>query len=121
MLMIRLRRAGSKRDPHYRVIVTDRAAGRDGPFLEILGHYHPREQPAEIVFDFDRVDSWVQQGARMSDTVGSLYRQARRGMSPVEAAAPAPVAVELEVAAEAEASEADPVDAVDAAGAGEAE
>ena len=42
MLAIRLRRTGAKKNAHYRVVVTDRAAGRDGRFLEVLGHYHPR-------------------------------------------------------------------------------
>ena len=54
MLSIRLRRTGARKDPHFRVVVADRAAGRDGPFIEILGHYHPRRQPEEIVLDIDR-------------------------------------------------------------------
>lgn len=76
MLTIRLRRAGSKRDPHYRVVVTERLTRRDGPFLEILGHYHPRRQPAEVVFDLPRTRVWLDKGAQMSDTVRNLYRQA---------------------------------------------
>ena len=113
MLMIRLRRTGAKKDPHYRVVVADRAAGRDGAFLEILGHYHPRQQPAEIVFNMERTEIWLGQGARMSDTVRNLYRRVRSGrveaapeVPEVEAAstpAEAPSDTELEAAAEVEA------------------
>lgn len=121
MLAIRLRRTGAKKDAHYRIVVTERSAGRDGRFLEILGHYHPRRQPMEVTFNFDRTDLWIGKGAQMSDTVRSLYRMATGGTVPTEEAAPepepAPVAAEepeLETAAQAEASE-------DGAGEAEAE
>ena len=66
MLAIRLRRTGAKKDAHYRIVVTERSAGRDGRFLEILGHYHPRRQPMEVTFDFDRIDACTRpiRGAR---------------------------------------------------------
>ena len=111
MLMIRLRRTGAKKDPHYRVVVADRTAGRDGAFLEILGHYHPRQRPAEIFFDIERIETWLGRGARMSDTVRNLYRRARSG--PVEEmpeklsseSDPIPSDTELEAAAEIEADD----------------
>jgi len=109
VLTIRLSRVGAKRDPHYRVVVTDRASGRDGRFLEIVGHYHPRRQPAEVVFNVERTEAWLSQGARMSDTVRSLYRAVTSGTeqpSPdQEAKAPVPAEV-TEAAAEAESAEA---------------
>ena len=110
MLAIRLRRTGAKKDAHYRIVVTERSAGRDGRFLEILGHYHPRRQPMEVTFNFDRTDLWIGKGAQMSDTVRSLYRMATGGTVPTEEAAPEPAPVaaeepELETAAQAEASE----------------
>ena len=116
MLTIRLRRTGAKKDPHYRVVVADRAASRDGAFLEILGHYHPRQQPAEIVLNLERTEVWLGQGARMSDTVRTLYRRVRSGrVEQVPEVAEAPpaatpsdseleAAAEVEVAAEAEVS-----------------
>ena len=103
MLTIRLRRTGAKKDPHYRVVVADRAAGRDGAFLEILGHYHPRQQPAEVVFNMERTETWLGQGARMSDTVRSLYLRAKRGS--VEEVPEAPSDAELEAAVEVEATD----------------
>lgn len=94
MLTIRLRRAGSKRDPHYRVVVTDSRAARDGRFVEILGHYHPRRQPAEIVFDVEKIEGWVDKGAQMSDTVRNLLNVVKRGDA---------AGAEIAAAAEAEA------------------
>lgn len=79
MLTIRLRRSGAKKDPHFRVVVTDSRAGRDGPFIEILGHYHPRRDPAVFTVDRERVDSWVGKGAQLSDTVRTLIRQLEAG------------------------------------------
>ncbi|NKB87902.1 MAG: 30S ribosomal protein S16 [Acidobacteria bacterium] len=110
MLAIRLRRTGAKKDAHYRVVVTDRTSSRDGRFLEILGHYHPRSQPAELNLDMERTDHWVALGAQMSDTVRSLYKMVQGGGVPAEKAAAAPVSeapVEeaVEAAAEVEAAE----------------
>ena len=113
MLAIRLRRNGAKKDAHYRVVVTERSAGRDGRFLEILGHYHPRRNPMEVTLDVERVDTWVGKGAQMSPTVTTLYKLTKAGNVPAEEVAPAPKAApaavveeELETAAESEASEA---------------
>lgn len=79
MLTIRLRRTGGKRNPHFRVVVADRRTSRDGPFLEILGHYHPRRDPAEFTIDREATDSWVEKGAQLSDTVRTLIRQLDAG------------------------------------------
>lgn len=111
MLAIRLRRTGASKDAHYRIVVTERSTGRDGRFLEILGHYHPRRQPMEVTFNFDRTDVWIGKGAQMSDTVRALYKMATGGTVPTDPVAPAPTpepvadAAELETAAAVEASE----------------
>ncbi len=72
MLAIRLRRAGSKRRPFYRVVVADSRAARDSSFVEILGHYNPRTRPAAVTIDRDRVSYWLEKGAQASDTVRTL-------------------------------------------------
>lgn len=72
MLAIRLRRAGSKRRPFYRVVVADSRAARDSSFVEILGHYNPRTRPATVRIDRERVTYWLEKGARASDTVRTL-------------------------------------------------
>lgn len=87
MLRIRLRRQGGRHDPHYRVVVSDRRASRDGPFLEVLGHYHPDQKTNRLRLDVDRAEEWIGKGARPSSTVRRLLKVAR-------AQPPAEVAVE---------------------------
>ena len=55
MVVIRMRRAGSKNRAFYRIVVTESAAAREGRFIEILGHYNPRTSPETLVFDRERV------------------------------------------------------------------
>ncbi|HUF49144.1 MAG TPA: 30S ribosomal protein S16 [Vicinamibacterales bacterium] len=84
MLVIRLRRAGSKNRPFFRVVVTEAKSARDGKFVEIVGHYDPRTAPETVVIDRERLAHWVSQGARPSDTVRTLVDRL-----PVEAPAAA--------------------------------
>jgi small subunit ribosomal protein S16 len=72
MLAIRLRRAGSKGRPFYRVVVTESKSARDGRFVEVLGHYNPRTKPESFQVDRDRLAHWLKVGARPSDTVRTL-------------------------------------------------
>jgi small subunit ribosomal protein S16 len=72
MVAIRLRRAGSKKRPFFRVVVTDSRAARDSSFVEILGHYNPRTKPALVDVNKERVDHWLKLGAQPSDTVRTL-------------------------------------------------
>jgi small subunit ribosomal protein S16 len=76
MLSIRLRRTGSTKRPYYRVVVADSQAWRDGRFVETLGHYDPRKQPAVVKIDQERAKYWIGKGARPSDTVRSLLKKA---------------------------------------------
>jgi small subunit ribosomal protein S16 len=70
---------GRKKRPHYRVVVADGAAPRDGRFVETLGYYKPLSTPARLVLDMERVDHWLSEGASPSATVSSLISKARRG------------------------------------------
>ena len=72
MVVIRLRRAGSKKRPFFRVVVTDSRSARDSSFVEILGHYNPRTKPAVVKIDKDRVEHWLKKGAQPSDSVRTL-------------------------------------------------
>ena len=92
MVAIRLRRAGSKKRPYFRIVVTDSRAPRDSSFVEILGHYNPRTKPALVDIKQERVDYWISKGAQPSDSVRTLIA---RHLTPVAAAAvPAPPAHE---------------------------
>ena len=59
MVVIRLRRAGSKKRPFFRVVVTDSRTARDSSFVEILGHYNPRTRPAVVNVDKERIAYWI--------------------------------------------------------------
>jgi small subunit ribosomal protein S16 len=76
MLSIRLRRTGSTKRPYYRVVVADSRAWRDGRFVEVLGHYDPRRQPAVVSIDAERARYWMGKGARATETVQSLLKRA---------------------------------------------
>jgi small subunit ribosomal protein S16 len=75
MLSIRLRRTGSTKRPYYRVVVADSQAWRDGRFVEVLGHYDPRKNPAVVKIDSERAKYWIAKGAKPSETVESLLKR----------------------------------------------
>src|SRR5947208_15891336 len=100
MVAIRLRRAGSKKRPFFRVVVTDSRAARDSSFVEILGHYNPRSKPAVVKVDTERVGYWLKKGAQPSDSVRTLIA---RHLTPAPVAVPAPAAAPVAAAAPAEA------------------
>jgi len=75
LLAIRLTRKGAKKQPVYRVVVTDKEAKRDGRFVEIVGHYNPCREPVELKLDRERIDYWIARGAQPSETVRSLLRR----------------------------------------------
>jgi len=72
---LRLTRKGAKKRPFYRIVAADSEAPRDGRFLEVLGYYDPLKDPAQVQMDEDKVRKWIQRGAKVSDTVGSLLRK----------------------------------------------
>jgi small subunit ribosomal protein S16 len=69
MLRIRLRRVGSKGQPSYRIVVADSRSPRDGRFIEKIGFYNPRTEPATVEFDEGRTLHWLSNGAKPSDAV----------------------------------------------------
>lgn len=69
---IRLSRFGRKKKPFYRIVVADSEAKRDGKFLEVVGTYDPMQDPAEVKIKQDRMQAWLDEGAKPSDTVKSL-------------------------------------------------
>jgi small subunit ribosomal protein S16 len=76
---IRLTRVGATKRPSYRVVAIDSRRPRDGRSLEILGFYDPLTEPATVRIDADRLNAWIARGARPSETVGKLMRQAGIG------------------------------------------
>lgn len=72
MVRIRLRRQGLKRQPSYRVVVTDKRKARNGSYLENIGHYNPRTRPATEIIEEERALYWLSVGAQPSDAVRRL-------------------------------------------------
>jgi len=99
---IRLKRAGSRHRPFYRIVVADSRSARDGREIEALGHYNPVAKPEVIELDEDRLNHWVSKGAGMSESVDALVRRRKRrlerggALEAEEAAEPAGPAQEPE-------------------------
>jgi small subunit ribosomal protein S16 len=82
---IRLARAGTKKRPFYRVVVTDQRSPRGGRFLENIGTYDPSKDPGALTVKSDRLDYWRGVGAQPSHTVERLLKRQKAA----DAAAPA--------------------------------
>ena len=76
MVKIRLRRMGAKKAPFYRVVVADSRYPRDGRFIEELGTYDPRQNPAAVNIDVERAQAWIKTGAQPTDTVRDMLKKA---------------------------------------------
>ena len=89
MLSIRMTRVGSKKKPHFRVVVTEARSGLLGDVLENVGTYNPRSKPAKVEINRERLQHWLSRGARPSDSVRTLMaRHLSRDLSaPVKAPA----------------------------------
>lgn len=75
MVRIRLRRMGLKKQPSYRVIITDQHNARDGRFIEIVGYHNPRTEPPTDEVDEARILYWLSQGAQPTDAVARMLRR----------------------------------------------
>ena len=73
---IRLRRAGAKKRPFYRIVVVESSRKRSGQYIESVGHYNPITDPKELYVDTDRAISWIQKGAQPTATAKSLLSNA---------------------------------------------
>lgn len=78
MLAIRLMRMGAKKKPFYRVIVKEARSKRDGAYLENVGTYDPTRNPAAVSLNLDRVDYWISQGAKPTETVRRLINSTKK-------------------------------------------
>jgi small subunit ribosomal protein S16 len=72
---IRLRRMGSNKRPFYRVVVADQRSPRNGRFIEIIGKYHPLNDPSVIEIDEARALHWLMVGAQPSNQVRNLMNK----------------------------------------------
>ena len=74
MVKIRLSRHGAKKHPFYRIVVASSESPRDGRYIDQVGTYDPTKP--EIKFQTEKLNKWRAKGARPSETVAQLIRQA---------------------------------------------
>ena len=77
MVKIRLQREGKKKAPFYHIVVADSKSPRDGKIIEQLGTCNPMTDPATIVLDKEKVEKWIKNGAKPTDTVKALIEKAQ--------------------------------------------
>ena len=77
MVKIRLQREGKKKAPFYHIVVADSRSPRDGKIIEQLGTYDPMTDPATINIDKEKVEKWIKNGAKPTDTVKDLIEKAK--------------------------------------------
>lgn len=77
MVKIRLQRQGKKKAPFYHIVVADSRCPRDGKIIEKLGSYDPMTEPGTIVLDKEKVEKWIKNGAKPTDTVKALIEKVK--------------------------------------------
>ena len=78
MVKIRLKRVGAKKAPFYHVVVADSRVARNGKVIDNIGTYDPMKDPAEIKLDLDKVNTWIKNGAKPTDTVKFLIEKSSK-------------------------------------------
>lgn len=73
MVIIRLSRVGKKKQPSYRLIVSEKSKDPWGKYIENLGLFNPLAKPPVMDFKIDRIKHWLSQGAQTSDTVWNIF------------------------------------------------
>ena len=71
---IRLKRMGAKKKPFYRIVVADSRCPRDGKFIEEIGYYNPKKKKKTVKVDSEKVQQWIKNGAKPTDTVDRLFK-----------------------------------------------
>ncbi len=78
MVKIRLKRLGAKKAPFYHIVVADSRSPRDGKIIEQIGTYNPMVEPSEIKIDLEKVEKWIKNGAKPTDTVKMLIEKSKK-------------------------------------------
>lgn len=74
-VVLRLKRMGTKKKPFYRIVAMTKSLKRDGKTLEELGNYDPKKGKNAVALDRSRVEYWLENGARPSETVKSILKR----------------------------------------------
>lgn len=129
-LKIRLARGGTKKRPHYRIVIADSRSPRDGRFIERVGTYDPmlpKEHPGRVNIKEDRIRHWLSVGAKPSDRVGRFLslvdivdkavipEQTKKNMPKAKAQERAKKAAEVDTAAGSDHASDTPIEATSVA------
>ena len=74
-VVIRLKTVGTKKKIKHRLVVTDSKSPRNGRFLEEVGFWDPSKEPAVMKVKTERIEHWMKQGAKPSETVRSILKK----------------------------------------------
>jgi small subunit ribosomal protein S16 len=79
-VVIRLQRHGKRIQPHYRMVAIEKNRGPHGKPLEIVGHYDPKavKDKDKVQVKMDKIEYWLKNGAKASQTVASLIKKAKK-------------------------------------------
>lgn len=79
-VVLRLQRIGKRIQPHYRIVAIEKTKGFTGEPLEVVGHYDPKavKDSAKVTIDAEKVERWLKNGAKPSETVDSLIKRAKK-------------------------------------------
>jgi small subunit ribosomal protein S16 len=75
---IRMSRHGAKKNPFYRIVVSDQRYPRDGRYIEQVGTYDPRAKDGGTKLDAEKIEAWIKKGAKPSQTVSELLKRAKK-------------------------------------------
>jgi len=76
MVKIRLQRFGKKKAPFYHIVVADSRSPRDGKIIEQIGTFDPMTEPSTVKVDKEKLEKWIKNGAKPTDTVKLLIEKA---------------------------------------------
>jgi small subunit ribosomal protein S16 len=72
---IRLKRLGTKKKPHFRIVVCKTNSARDARVITRIGFYDPSKNPPFLELDRTKAEKWLRQGAKPTETVRSIFRK----------------------------------------------
>lgn len=71
-------RLGKKREPHYRIVVSEARSKRNGEYVDQVGQYHPiAEKEQQLVLDAEKIKSWLEKGVQPTETVRDIFANAK--------------------------------------------
>ncbi len=77
-LIVRMRRMGTKKKPHHQIVVAEARKAASGRVVEQLGYFDPSKEPEFVKLNLERLDFWLQRGAKLSEGMTPLVKRLRK-------------------------------------------